>query len=107
MSFVLLSGAGLPLQSLWKMQQVRPEQVMTVRLQLGLERYPGLPQQAEFFERTAERLRRLPGLRAIALTDSVPLYGPSNTMIFSNIEIEGRAKPEEKRSSGGMTCFAQ
>jgi putative ABC transport system permease protein len=109
LSFVLLSAAGLLLQSLWKMQQVplgiQPEQVLTVRLQLGTQRYPGAPQQAEFFEQTAERVQRVPGLRAVALSDSVPLAGPSNTMIFSNIEIEGRAKPAENRATGGMTIF--
>jgi putative ABC transport system permease protein len=108
-SFVLLSGAGLLLQSLWRMQQVRlgiqPEHVLTARIQLGQQRYAGAPQQAEFFERAAERLSRTPGLRALALSDSVPLYGPTNTMIFSNIEIEGRAKPADRRSTGGMTVF--
>jgi putative ABC transport system permease protein len=106
---VLLSAAGLLLQSLWKMQQVplgiQPEQVLTVRLQLGTQRYPGAQQQAEFFERTVERIERVPGLRAIALSDSVPPSGPSATMIFSNIEIEGRAKPAENRATGGMTIF--
>jgi predicted permease len=109
LSFVLLSGAGLLLQSLWKMQQVplgfQPEQVLTMRLQLGAQRYPNGPQQAAFFEQAAERMRRIPGVRAIALSDSVPLSGPSNTMIFSNIEIEGRAKPAESRATGGMTVY--
>jgi putative ABC transport system permease protein len=109
LSFVLLSGAGLMLESFWKMQQVRlgiqPEGVLTVRVQLGNQRYPGAPQQAEFFEKAAERLRRIPGLRAVALSDSVPLYGPSNDMIFSNIEIEGRARPAERRPTGGMTVY--
>lgn len=71
---------------------------MTVSIQLGLQRYPGAPQQAGFFEQRAGRLRRLPGLHAVGLSDSVPLYGPSNSMIFSNIDIEGRAKPQEKRA---------
>jgi predicted permease len=109
LSVVLLSGAGLLLQSLWKMQQVplgiQPEQVLTARLQLGLRRYPGAPQQAEFFEQAVERMRRIPGVRALALSDSVPLSGPSSTMIFSNIEIEGRAKPVQNRATGGMTVF--
>src|SRR5439155_5709120 len=47
----------------------------------------------------------LPALRSVGLSDSVPLYGPASNMIFSNIEIEGRAKPAEKRSTGGMTVF--
>jgi putative ABC transport system permease protein len=109
LSFVLLSAAGLLLQSLWKMQQVplgiQPEQVLTVRLQLGTQRYPNAPQKAAFFEQAAERMRRIPGVRTLALSDSVPLSGPSNTMIFSNIEIEGRAKPAQNRGAGGMTVF--
>jgi putative ABC transport system permease protein len=91
------------------MQQVplgfQPEQVLMVRLQLGMQRYPTALQQAAFFEQAAGRMRRIPGIRALALSDSAPLSGPSNTMIFSNIEIEGRAKPAENRATGGMAVF--
>jgi len=109
MSFVLLSGAGLLLQSLANIQRVplglNPEHVLTVRVQLGPERYPKGPQQAQFVEQASERLRRLPGMRGFAWSDSVPLYGPTATMIYNNIEVEGHPPPDARRTTGGMTVF--
>jgi predicted permease len=109
LSFVLLSGAGLLLQSLSNMQRVQlgmnPERVLTVRVQLGQERYPRGPQQAQFIAQASERLSRLPGLRSFAWSDSVPLYGSSTTMIYNNIEVEGHPPPDPRRSTGGMTVF--
>jgi putative ABC transport system permease protein len=109
LSFVLLSGAGLLLQSLSNMRRVQlginPEHVLTVRVQLGQERYPRGPQQAQFIQQAAERLRRLPGLRSFAWSDSVPLYGPTATMIYNNIEVDGHAPPDPQRTTGGMTVF--
>jgi putative ABC transport system permease protein len=84
---------------------MRADNLLTIRIQLGRERYAGAPQQAAFFERAAESLARLPGVRAVALSDTVPLYGYAMTMIFSNIEIEGRPPLDAKRATGGMTVF--
>ncbi len=109
LSFALLSGAGLLMQSLWNMQRVnpgmQPERVLTGRIQLGQQRYPGPAQQAEFFERLFASLQRLPGVRAAAMSDSVPLYGQANQMIFSNLEVDGRPAPAANRTTGGMTVF--
>jgi putative ABC transport system permease protein len=109
LSFVLLSGAGLLLQSLSNMQRVQlgmnPERVLTARVQLGQERYPRGPQQAQFIEQASERLSRLPGLRSFAWSDSVPLYGSSTIMIYNNIEVEGHPPPDPRRSTGGVTVF--
>ncbi len=108
-SFMLLSGAGLLLQSLWNMQRVQlgmnADRLLTVRVQLGQERYGRAPQQARFFEEASARLSRLPGVRAFALSDSVPLYGGSATRIFSNLEVSGHAPPGPKRSTGGMAVL--
>jgi predicted permease len=108
-TFVLLSGAGLLLQSLWNMQRVnlglRSDNLLTIRVQLPQQRYGQPPRQSAFFENALASLERLPGLRAVALTDSVPLSGPSTTMIYSNIEIQGHAPPDPKRQTGGMTVF--
>jgi predicted permease len=84
---------------------MHPDNLLTVRIQLGRERYPGAPQQAALFERAAESLKRLPGIREVALSDTVPLYGYAMTMIFSNIEIEGRPPLDGRRPTGGMTVF--
>jgi predicted permease len=109
LTFVLLVSAVLLVESLWRLQRVglgfRAEQLITVRVQLGRERYPAAPQQAAFFNSAAQGLARLPGVGALALSDTVPLYGYAMTMIFSNIEIEGRPPLDPHRATGGMTVF--
>lgn len=108
LSFTLLTGAGLLLRSFWNLEHVqlgmRVENVLTVRVQLGRERYPQPAQQAAFLQSALARVQRLPGIRSVALSDSVPLYGSATTMIFSNILVEGRPL-DPKRLTGGMTIF--
>jgi len=108
LSFVLLSCAGLLLQSLWRMQSVplgmRPEHLLTVSVQLGQQRYPDAARQGQFFDQALERLERLPGVRALSMSSSVPLHGPSAAMIYSMIEVEGRAL-DPLRRTGGMVVF--
>ncbi len=102
LSFVLLSGAGLLLQSLSNLQHLQlgmnPDHLLTVRLQLA-------SRQVEFVEQASERLSRLPGLRGFAWSDSVPLYGATATMIYNNIEVAGHAPPDARRTTGGMAIF--
>ncbi len=108
LSFTLLTGAGLLLKSLWNLQHVKlgmeAENVLTVRLQLARERYAQQGQQAAFLQDALARVQHLPGIRSVALSDSVPLYGAAATMIFSNIQVEGRPL-DAKRLTGGMTVF--
>ncbi|MBC8167893.1 MAG: ABC transporter permease, partial [Bryobacteraceae bacterium] len=107
LSFVLLTGAGLLLQSLWRMQHVplgmNPENVMVVRVQLGQQPYATPAQQSGFLETCLERIKQLPGVHYAAMSDSIPLYGPAVAMIYSNIEVQGEPPPDAKRQTGGMT----
>jgi predicted permease len=108
LTFVLLSSALLLAESLRNLERVRlgmrTEKVLTVRVQLGRERYPAPPQQAAFFDRAAAGLGRLYGVRAVALSDSVPLYGPSTVSIFSRLLVEGHLL-DPTRATGGMVVF--
>jgi predicted permease len=108
LTFVLLSSTLLLAESLRNLEQVplgmRTEKVLTVRVQLGRERYSAPPQQAAFFDRAAAGLGRLYGVRAVALSDSVPLYGPSAVSIFSRLLVEGR-QLDPTRATGGMVVF--
>lgn len=103
-SVVLLTGAGLLLESLWKLQNVqlglRPQNVMSARISLSHSRYPAGPQQFAFFEELEQRVRRLPGVASVALSDSVPPGGRTMAMIFSRIAVEGR--PAAPQGTGGM-----
>lgn len=115
-SLVLLTGAGLLVRSLWNLQNVplgmRTERVITAPIVLGQQRY-GLPRQQQvFFEELESRLRNISGLGDVAISDSVPLggsvsdvvaQGGTQSMLYANIEIEGR--PRTPESTGGLVAW--
>jgi putative ABC transport system permease protein len=77
LSFVLLVGAGLLLQSFANLQQVRPgfnaEGVMTANVALNAARYREPAQSVAFFRRFLENLQRRPGVVSAGITSSLPL----------------------------------
>jgi predicted permease len=76
---VLLTGTGLLITSLWKLQSVplgfNPNGVLTAEVNLPLVRYPKPEQQAAFFARLTERIDALPGVRRSAAASAGPLMG--------------------------------
>jgi putative ABC transport system permease protein len=75
LSVVLLLGAGLLMRSFMNIQRVDrgfdSSGVLTLRLTLPRERYPGEAAGA-FFDRLSERLAALPGVRAVAASSQFP-----------------------------------
>jgi putative ABC transport system permease protein len=75
LSVVLLLGAGLLLRSVLNIQRVDrgfdSQGVLTMRLTLPRERYPGDAAGA-FFDRLSERLAALPGVRAVSAASQFP-----------------------------------
>jgi predicted permease len=75
---VLLIAAGLLLTSFARLQRVepgfQPDGVFTAQLVLPPQRYAG-PALVAAYERIYERLSALPGIKAAALSDRVPLTG--------------------------------
>jgi len=96
-SIVLLAGAGLLLNSLWKLQSVplgiQPDTVLTADLALAVQTYPDPKRQAAFFEELETRLQRLPGV-SVALSDSVPPAGPMHVRPYVTLDVEGRPPME-------------
>ena len=82
LSVVLLLGAGLLMRSFLNIQRVDrgfdPRGVLTMRLTLPRERYPGDAAGA-FFDRLAERLAGLPGVRAVSAASQFPPSGTFGT----------------------------
>ncbi len=78
LSVVLLLGAGLFLRSFLNIQHIDrgfdAQGVLTMRLTLPRERYPGDAAGA-FFDRLAERLAGLPGVRAVSAASQFPPSG--------------------------------
>ena len=80
LSVVLLLGAGLLMRSFLNLQRVdpgyEPKGVLTMRLTLPRERYPGEAANA-FFDRLVERIAAEPGVRAVSAASQFP---PQATM---------------------------
>ena len=79
LAVVLLSGAGLAITSLLRMQQVNPgfnpKQVMVFDLSLPPEKYPDANRQTTFYRNLRERLATVPGVKASAGISHLPLTG--------------------------------
>jgi predicted permease len=104
LSLILLAGAGLLLRSLWNLESTRvgmqTENVVTETISLGQYRYPKPEQQLAFFADLEARLKRLPGVTSVALSDSLPPSGQMRSTIFAAIEVAGR--PLASDGTGGM-----
>lgn len=91
LAFVLLSGAGLLLRTLWTMQHVdrgfATERIATMRLSLPASMYAGPPDVLGFYTRLIDKVRTLPGVESAA-TGSVLMPLLANSGVFT---IEGRA----------------
>lgn len=90
LALVLLVGAGLLLNSFWRLLRVQhgfnPQNVVTFNLFLSNTRYPDGARQVNFLQRVLERVTSLPGVQAAGMTTTVPLTGGPAT----DFEIEGR-----------------
>jgi putative ABC transport system permease protein len=86
LSITLLIGAGLLLESFWKLRSLDPgfrsQHVMTLSLVTPTtQRFVDFNQRTELFDRILQRVRTLPGVRAAAFTSAVPLTWTGGGMI--------------------------
>jgi putative ABC transport system permease protein len=99
LAFVLVVGAGLIVQSLWRLMQVEPgfhsERVFVARVSLSASRYRTPAAVADFHRRVLERVRTLPDVQSAGATAFLPLGGTTNTWGF---QIEHQPSP--KTSAG-------
>jgi putative ABC transport system permease protein len=90
LSFVLLTGAGLLINSFWRMlnedRGFDPHNVLTVNLTLPSARYPDAARQTSFLKQVLARLSSAPQIEAAGLISSLPLTGGPAT----DFVIEGR-----------------
>jgi putative ABC transport system permease protein len=100
-SLVLLAGASLLLRSLWKLENqplgIEPSHVVTAQIVLGRQKYTLPAQQTAFFDGLELRLGRLPGVSALAMSDSLPPTGPGYSMLYAFIQVRGH----EQYTGGG------
>ncbi len=94
LALALLIGAGLVLRSFALLQAVRPgfepRGVLTATISLPGVKYPGEPQQAQFYARMLERVRALPGVESAGTVFPLPLSGGGFVLQF---RVAGRPAP--------------
>jgi putative ABC transport system permease protein len=96
---VLLVGAGLLIQSLWRLQKVDsglvPENVLTFNVVLPDIKYNS-DKQSQFFIDLKQRLESTPGVQSASAILPLPLSGDRFSISF---EIEGRPLPPKDHPS--------
>jgi putative ABC transport system permease protein len=90
LAIVLLIGAGLLIKGFWRLSAVdpgfKPEQLVSMRIELPEARYKEIPAQTQFRERVLQSIGSLPGTEA-AMISELPLVGDS---LFQNFVVEGQ-----------------
>jgi putative ABC transport system permease protein len=96
-AFLLLVGSGLLLRSLNRLERAdngfRSENVLTLRVPIGTlmrprptGKYDNMPRQIEFYRDVLERFERVPGVKAAAVVNNLPLSGSSTTTVYKDVD---------------------
>jgi putative ABC transport system permease protein len=106
-SLVLLTGAGLLLRSLWKLQSVplglQTEHIVTAEFTLGRQRYSQDVRQLQFYDDLETRLQQIPGAASFAIADSLPPVGGARGRLLASLQVEGQ--PPFQEGTGGMVTW--
>jgi predicted permease len=106
MAVVLLAGALLFVRSLLKLQTdslgINTENVVTAQITLGQSKYSEANERLAFFEQLEGELKELPGVRAVALSDSLPPSTTARTVAFMALQVEGRPPLGVEQGIGGV-----
>ena len=86
-AFVLLAGAGLLVRSFNRLVSVptglHTSEVLTMQVRLPVTAYRGGPPVRAFYRTLDERLRTLPGVRAVAIASDLPLEPDGERRVFT------------------------
>jgi predicted permease len=103
LSLMLLIGAGLLLRSFAKAARVDPgfdpHGLITFQLSLPPARYADGGSEVRFEQELRRRIAALPGVRAVAVTQSMPFIDDNSTGGFW---VEGRPRPEPGKGVNSM-----
>jgi putative ABC transport system permease protein len=95
LTLTLLVGAGLLIQSFRRVLEVdpgfKPQNLLTMQVSVN---NPDGQQVANFFGQLQQNVRRLPGVKSVAVSNGIP-FGSTN---FPPFLIEGRLETENKPS---------
>jgi putative ABC transport system permease protein len=94
LALVLLVGAGLMFQSLYRLIQVnpgfQPARVLSMEMKLSDKQYSKPPAVLNFWQQVLDRVRAIPGVESAALGTVIPLTGNHSR---SDITLDGLPLP--------------
>ncbi|HEY2103031.1 MAG TPA: ABC transporter permease [Chthoniobacterales bacterium] len=103
LALVLLTGAGLLLQSFQRLANVNPgmqvDRLLTGFVALPDSTYPKSENIRQFFDQLLPRLRALPDVRSASTILPLPLSGSDMTTSF---DMEERPKPEGQQANAAV-----
>jgi putative ABC transport system permease protein len=107
LAVMLVTGAGLLIKSLWRLQQVdpgiKPEGVLAMQFALRGQRYQEESAVRQFGERLISQTQTLPGVQAVAISNSLP---PDETDYSSDFLIEGQTTAEASQQIAFFTMVS-
>jgi predicted permease len=93
-SFILLIGAGLLINSFLHLRNLDPgfraDHLLTMRVDLSVLKYPDADRRSAFFDEVLRRIRALPGVHSAAAAGNLPLTYNGDSM---SIAVEGIPDP--------------
>ena len=102
LSLMLLAGAGLLINSFWRLLQTdagfNPKGVLALDIPLSRATYTKPEQRSTAFQQLIERIKTVPGVRDVSVVSNVPLTDMDVELSF---QIEGRPpyKPGEENAA--------
>lgn len=106
MAVVLLASALLFVRSLLNLETeplgMNTENIVTSQITLGQQKYASAMERLKFFEEMEQKLKDLPGLGAVALSDSLPPNPPARTMPYVALQGEGESALDPEQGIGGV-----
>jgi len=108
-AFLLLVGSGLMVRSLVHLQQedhgFRPDHVLTLRVPVGTlnqprptGKYDTRPLQMAYYRQILESVKTVPGIKAVAIVNNLPLSGISSSLSFNLRGPDGKSEPTSART---------
>ncbi|MFC5864049.1 ADOP family duplicated permease [Acidicapsa dinghuensis] len=108
-SMVLLTASALLVRSFWNLQNqnlgLTPTGVVTASIELGQQGYNTGQKQMQFFLQAETALRRLPGVTAVGMSDTLPPAGGHHESILHVMAVQGKPSAGISEGTGGMVAW--
>lgn len=103
MALALLVVSALAVQSMWQLRNaplgIDVDKVLTFKVELPADRYPGDTERRDFARRLAETLQQIPGATSAATATHLPVFDPEVTRRFTGTNNDGAREGEEPWAS--------